>query len=188
MKTTPLYFVTSNNHKVREVSAFLNWPIEGVRADLDELQTTDLKELVTHKVRQAWAQVNAPVMVEDTALIFHAWGDLPGPFVRFFVERVGLDGMVRALSAFEDQRAEALCMIGLHDETGVRCFLGRASGRVVPPRGTQGFGWDALFLPEGSQLTYAEMTPEVKQRFSMRARALESLGAYLQDSKGEKGG
>ena len=183
MKLSPLYFVTSNIHKIREVSTSLRWPVEGVRAHLDELQTTDLQELATHKVMQAWEQVNAPVMVEDTALVFHAWGGLPGPFVRYFVDQVGLEGMVRSLAGFEDQSAEALCMFALHDGEQVRCFQGRMPGRIVSPRGEHGFGWDAIFQPEGSELTYGEMTPDLKQRYSMRARALEPLGAFLRSNQ-----
>jgi non-canonical purine NTP pyrophosphatase (RdgB/HAM1 family) len=174
-----LCFVTSNPHKLREASAYLPLPVEGVPAELDELQTTDLRALVGHKTEQAFVQVRRPVIVEDTVLEFHAWQALPGPFSKYFVENLGLEGMVRALSAFSDRSAEAVSGVGYHDGRTVRYFEGRVSGQVVAPRGGGGFGWDPLFQPDGWALTYGEMSAEQKRSCSMRIRALEALAAHL---------
>ena len=58
----------------------------------------------------------------------------------------------------------------------VETFRGEAHGRLVfPPRGTQGFGYDPIFLPEGGALTYGEMAPEDKHRISHRAVAFAQL-------------
>ena len=67
------YFVTSNQNKVREIREILQVPTESISLDLDELQTTDLDELITHKLMQAYQYVQQPVFVEDTALYFSAW-------------------------------------------------------------------------------------------------------------------
>ena len=80
--------------------------------DLQEIQTTDLRELVTNKLQQAYEKLQAPVIVEDTSLYFEAWNELPGPFVKWFLECLGLAGMVRALSTFEDKSALAVCCLG----------------------------------------------------------------------------
>lgn len=179
MPPARLTFVTGNAGKLREASAWLHLPVDGVAAALDELQTTDLGELVRHKAAQAWAQVGRPVMVEDTALVFRAWEALPGPFVKFFLAHLGLEGMVRALEPFPDKSAEAVCAVGYHDGTAVHVFTGRVAGRIVPPRGDHGFGWDPLFQPDGSDRTYGEMPTDEKARYSMRARALAALAAHL---------
>ncbi len=119
------------------------------------------------------------MLVEDTALVFAAWGSLPGPFVRFFLEALGPEGMVRALAPFGDRRAEAVSALGYHDGGTVHCFEGRVRGAIVAPRGRHGFGWDPIFGPEGTARTFAEMAPAEKQRHSMRARALAALAAHL---------
>ena len=174
-----LRFVTSNRDKLREASELLRRPLLVVNLELEELQTTDLELLVRHKALQAFRRLRAPLIVEDTALVFKAWRALPGPFVKFFVEHLGLEGMVNALSPFENWDAEALCGVGYHDGERVHYFEGRTQGAIVAPAGRSGFGWDPIFRPEGAACTFAEMSPEEKHRYSMRAAAMKALAAHL---------
>ena len=174
-----LRFVTSNRDKLREASELLRRPLTAVSAELEEIQTTDLEQLVRHKTLQAYRGLRRPLIVEDTALVFKAWKELPGPFVKFFLENLGLDGLVDALSAFENWDAVAISGVGYHDGGAVHYFEGRVEGQIVAPRGAGGFGWDAIFRPLGAERTYAEMAPEEKHRHSMRAAALKALADHL---------
>ncbi|HKI99875.1 MAG TPA: non-canonical purine NTP pyrophosphatase [bacterium] len=178
---TPLVFVTTNAGKLREARDWLSTPVEGVDLELDELQTTDLDALTRHKTEQAYARLGRPLLVEDTALTFAAWGALPGPFIKFFLSELGTRGIVQALQPFGDDRAECTCTVGYHDGGAVHLFTGRVTGRIVPPRGEQGFGWDPIFEPEGVPRTFGEMALAEKQRHSMRARAFSALAAYLHE-------
>ncbi|MFA6383501.1 MAG: non-canonical purine NTP pyrophosphatase, partial [Parcubacteria group bacterium] len=81
-------FITGNQSKADYLANYLGLPIDHVKIDLDEIQSLDLKEIVTHKVRQAYQKVKKPVIVEDVSLEFKALGGLPGPFIRFFVENM----------------------------------------------------------------------------------------------------
>jgi inosine/xanthosine triphosphate pyrophosphatase family protein len=81
-------FITGNQHKADYLSKYLGYPVDHVKLDLDEIQSTDLKAIVEHKVRQAFGLVRKPVIVEDVSLEFEALGGLPGPFIKFFVEHV----------------------------------------------------------------------------------------------------
>ncbi|MGH7961387.1 MAG: non-canonical purine NTP pyrophosphatase, partial [Candidatus Binatia bacterium] len=80
-------------------------------------------------------------------------------------------------------------LFGYYDGTSLRVFPGVAAG-IVPevPRGTNGFGWDAIFQPVGSDRTFAEMTAEEKDHFSMRRLALEQLrsSGLLETMKSEE--
>ena len=174
-----LRFVTSNRDKLREATELLRRPLIVVNLELDELQTTDLERLVRHKAQQAYRRLRSPLIVEDTALVFKAWGELPGPFVKFFLRHLGLEGMVDALSPFENWDAEAICGVGFHDGVQVRYFEGRTPGTIVAPAGRSGFGWDPIFRPEGARVTFAEMEAEEKHRLSMRAKAMRALAAHL---------
>jgi non-canonical purine NTP pyrophosphatase (RdgB/HAM1 family) len=81
---------------------------------------------------------------------------------------------------FGSARATAQTCIGYANEQGeIAFFEGIISGTVVAPRGTGGFGWDAIFQPTGSSKTFAEMTPQEKHQFSMRRIAIERLQQYL---------
>ena len=175
----PLAFVTSSAGKLREAEQWLEIPVEGIDLHLEELQTTDLGKLVRHKTEQAWSLTSRPVMIEDTALAFTAWGALPGPFVKYFLADLGTAGLVRALEPSGDFRALAISSIGYHDGESVHLFEGRMEGMIVPPRGERGFGWDPIFQPAGASATYGEMAPETKRLHSMRALAFQALAEFL---------
>lgn len=179
-----LRFVTSNPDKLREASQILRRPLMPVRLELEEIQTADLERLVRHKAQQAYRQVRLPLIVEDTALVFREWTALPGPFVKFFLRYLGLEGMVNALAPFDNWEADALCGVGYHDGQRVHYFEGRVPGIIVSPAGQQGFGWDPIFQPEGAQRTFAEMSGREKHAYSMRGRALAALADYLERPRG----
>src|SRR5574341_425487 len=174
-----LRFATKNADKVRECRQVLGLPIEAVPLDLVEIQSTSLERVVRVKAQYAFNKLQQPVFVEDTSLRFLAWGALPGPFIKHFVEHLGLTGMLDALSPSKHWGAEAACGIGWHDGKAVHYFEGRQLGMVVYPIGTGGFGWDPIFRPSGSGRTYAEMSPEEKSERSMRSLALRQFADFL---------
>ncbi|MBF0279621.1 MAG: non-canonical purine NTP pyrophosphatase [SAR324 cluster bacterium] len=176
---TRIYFVSSNSKKYSEFKEMINFPIEIIDIDLEEIQTSDMDKLLKHKVRQAYYAVKAPVIVEDTALYFNAWNRLPGPLIKWFLKELGVNQLVQALSSFKDKSARAVCSIGYMDGDVIRVFDGMIEGKIVTPSGNYGFGWDCIFQPEGSTLTFAEMRPGEKNRFSMRQKALEEFNFFL---------
>jgi XTP/dITP diphosphohydrolase len=180
----PLRFVTSSEQKVKEASMVLPFPVQRITVKLHELQSTDVEAIVRFKAEQAWRQVQAPVIVEDTGLRFLAWRQLPGPLIKHFVENLGLLGIVDALSPSKDWRAEAITGVGYCDGGEVHYFEGRVQGLIVLPVGREAFGWDAIFRPNGSGRTYAEMPREEKIAHSMRTEALRKLAAFLAEQHG----
>ena len=127
-----LHFVTSNPNKFRELFELLECNLNRVELDLQEIQTTDLHELVKFKLRQAYEQVQAPVIVEDTSLYFEAWNELPGPLVKFFLKNLGLYGMVRVLDEFNNKSASAACCLGFtKDGKSMHLFEGKVKGVIV---------------------------------------------------------
>ena len=127
-----LHFVTSNHNKFRELSGLLEFKLFPLELDLQEIQTTDLNELVKFKLRQAYEHVQAPVIVEDTSLYFEAWNYLPGPLVKFFLKNIGLSGMVRALDKFNNNSASAACCLGFtKDGKSIHLFEGKVKGCLL---------------------------------------------------------
>lgn len=91
-------------------------------------------------------------------------------------------GLFRMLAGFEDKSAYALCTFAYHSghpDDSVQLFHGRTEGQIVDPRGPRDFGWDPCFQPSGYELTYAEMSKELKNNISHRSRALHALKEYL---------
>ena len=112
--------------------------------------------------------------------------DLPGPYIKWFLEDLGHDGLNKLLHGFDDTRAYAMTIIGFCAGPGqeVKLFEGRTEGNIVPARGSLDFGWDPLFVPTAEEQgnggkTYAEMTKDEKNAISHRGRAFEKFRAYL---------
>jgi len=89
--------------------------------DLDEIQSLNLREIVEHKVRQAYDKIKNPVLVEDVSLEFTALGRLPGPFIRFFVEEMSMEQICSLLDG-KERFAIARCMFGYYDGTQLEVF------------------------------------------------------------------
>ena len=175
-----LHFATSNPNKLRELSELLEHQLESFPLDLQEIQTTDLQELVKNKLQQAYEHIQAPVIVEDTSLYFEAWNELPGPLVKWFLQNLGLAGMVSALYGFDNKSAHAVCCLGFtNDGKSMHLFEGKVKGSIVEGRGSINFGWDAIFQPAGHQQTFGEMTPEEKHRLSPRGKAAAKFKYFL---------
>jgi non-canonical purine NTP pyrophosphatase (RdgB/HAM1 family) len=161
-----------------EVERLLGQRVTRASLALDEIQAIALEPVVIHKVKHAYAHVRQPVLVEDTGLQFAAWHGLPGALVKWFLVALGTDGLCRLLHDEANRAAIASTLFAYYDGTLLRVFPGMVMGSIPhTPRGSGGFGWDAIFQPLESERTFAEMRPEEKDRFSMRRLALEQLRA-----------
>lgn len=184
-----IYFATGNKKKLEEVVAILEaghklpFSVQPAAVDLPELQG-DPEEIAAEKCRLAVEKLQAAVMVEDTCLCFNALKGLPGPYIKWFLQRLGHDGLNRMLVGFDDKTAYAQCTFAYSAGPGCEpiVFVGRTDGRIVPARGPPDFGWDPIFEPSGFDQTYAELDKQVKNGISHRYRSLDKLRAYLLDS------
>lgn len=182
--TLVLPIATTNPHKVSQLRVHLGVAVRQVAIDLPEIQAIDVKQVIEAKAREAFRQIGEPVLVEDTGLYFEAWKGLPGALVRWFLQSVGPDGICKMLANETNRSARAETCLGLFDGKGFHSFGGVVEGMVVSsPRGEHGFGWDSIFMPEGSEKTFAEMAPEEKVEVDMRRIAALQLRAYLETAK-----
>ncbi|MCY4389823.1 MAG: non-canonical purine NTP pyrophosphatase [Desulfurellaceae bacterium] len=171
-----LTFISGNTNKVRECERLLGATLAYESLPLDEIQSIDSLPVVEHKARLAYAALKRPVLVEDTGLAFAAWTGLPGALIKWFLNSLGTEGLCRLMRAETNRAATAATLLGYCDGESVRTFAGTVQGSIPDyPRGTDGFGWDAIFQPEASVLTFAEMSAAEKDRFSMRRKALEAF-------------
>jgi len=122
-----------------------------------------------------------PLFVDDVALHIEAWNGFPGPFIKHLLEAVGSEGIVKMMKDETKRGVIAKAAIGFHNGKEVVTFVGEVKGTLAPePRGEGGWGWDPLFIPNHTNKTYAEMTPEEKNAVSHRRAALEEFKKYLQ--------
>merc|ERR1712137_1477145 len=185
MSNVPLTFVTGNAGKLREFIKIMgNVDVVSNKVDLPELQE-DPDDISREKCKLAAEAVKGPVCVEDTCLCFNALNGLPGPYIKWFLDGVGHEGLNKMLAGFEDKTAYALCTFSYTAGPGEEIFVfrGETPGTIVPARGPNTFGWDPIFLPDGFDKTYAEMDSDTKNTISHRGRALEKLKKYFTDNQ-----
>ncbi|MDO8654893.1 MAG: RdgB/HAM1 family non-canonical purine NTP pyrophosphatase [bacterium] len=176
----PEFFATNNENKLREVNEILGRNLEQISVELFEPQSVDVETVVREKAEDAFHKTGKFVLVEDTSLEFAAWNGLPGALIKWFLGTVGNDGILRMLTGEANRKATAKTVVGFFDGTRVRMFIGSVSGTIPEVvRGTGGFGWDSIFVPDGHDKSFAEMTPAEKNTISMRKLALERMKTEL---------
>ena len=175
---THFALVTGNENKWREAQRLLGRPLERVALDVPEIQAATSREVAREKAAAAYAELGRPLIVEDAGLEFAALGGFPGPFIKYWEQLGGLASMCRALDGFGPggRAATAVCVLAVATEAGVEVVEGRSDGTIaLAPRGANGFGWDAIFIPEGHERTFGEMSAAEKDALSHRRRAWEAL-------------
>lgn len=181
----PIVFVTGNAKKLEEFIAILgkNFPQQIIsrKIDLPEYQG-EIDDICRNKCRAAAKVVKGPVIIEDTCLCFNALKGLPGPYIKWFLEKLGPEGLHKMLDGWQDKSAEAVCTFAYcsgEANAEVHLFQGRTQGIIVNPRGPRDFGWDPCFQPLNMDKTYAELSKEEKNKISHRSRAMELLKDYF---------
>ena len=124
------------------------------------------------KAKRAYEAIGKPVVVEDVSAGLEKLGGLPGPFVKFFIKKLG-DDVLFQMADKENEPAIVSCSIAYYDGKDLLTVRGDVNGTVVASRGNNGFGFDKTFVPEGQDLTYAEMTSEQKDNVSHRSVAIK---------------
>jgi XTP/dITP diphosphohydrolase len=176
----PQYFATGNQNKLREVNSILGKNLEHIELDLVEPQAVDVAEVVKDKARDAFEQTGKLVLVEDTSLEFACWNGLPGALVKWFMDSIGNEGILKMMANEDNRVATAKTAVAFFDGTTAQVFTGEVTGTIPTEiKGTSGFGWDPIFVPDGHTKSFAEMTPEEKNEVSMRRMALNKLNSHF---------
>lgn len=149
---------------------------------------TSFLENALIKARAAHAHTGLPSIADDSGLAVEILGGSPGIFTAIWAG--GRDNVAnrRLLLAqlqdigSEHRQAAFVCTLALVSDQGEASFTGIWSGSVATEeRGTNGHGYDPVFIPEGFEVTAAELEPEVKNAFSHRAQAVAQLAAFLRE-------
>lgn len=184
-----LTFVSGNKVKVKEVKKILGFPILVKDVELDEIQEAEIEKVAIDKAIQAFNKFKTPIFIDDVGLYVKVWNNFPGPLIKWILKAGGGNASVllKMLEGVNEREATAKSVIAYHDGVKTHVFLGEVSGTVVDRIKGNGFGWDAVFVPEGSNKTYGEMTFEEKNRNSHRKIALEKFREYLDSQIEQKG-
>ena len=150
--------------------------------DLPEIQSLDPEEVIRYKLAEARRQTTSALMVEDTSFVMHCFGQLPGPFIKWFlISCGGPPGLYQLAYDMMDFAAVATTVIGYSNHMGdLTYYRGDVPGKIVSPRGDNGFLWDTIFQPDGHTQTFAQMTMTQKNRISHRGIALDKMRKHFE--------
>jgi len=191
MATHTLIFASNNQHKVDEIKkiittgfTILTLADAGINIDIAEPHDT-LEANASEKATVIHKLTNQNCFSEDTGLEVTALKGEPGvKSARYAGEsrdvNANIDKLLHNLQGQHDRRARFRTVVALMWHTHEYCFEGECTGKIIDaPRGGQGFGYDAVFVPDGSDKTFAEMTMDEKNRFSHRRKAIDKLVHFL---------
>jgi len=186
-----LIFATNNQHKVDEIRSIITDKFQivtlkeaGIDIDIPEPHPT-LEENASEKSKVIYALTGINCFSEDTGLEVYALNGEPGvKSARYAGEDrsfdANIDKLLSNLAAKADRSARFRAVISLLIDGHETLFEGVCEGRITMERhGNKGFGYDPVFIPDGSDRSFAEMSMEEKTKYSHRARAVEKLVAFL---------
>ena len=190
-----IIFATNNAHTLSEVQAVLGDGFElvtprmcGVEEDIPETAAT-LEGNASQKSHYLYEKTGLDCFADDTGLEVEALGGEPG----VHSARYATDGhdfaannhlLLKNLAGKENRRARFRTVISLIEGGEEHLFEGIVEGRIIDHEsGEEGFGYDPLFVPDGFDRTFAEMTAEEKNAVSHRGRAVRKLVAYLHEKQ-----
>jgi XTP/dITP diphosphohydrolase len=186
-----IVFATNNENKLREINHILGDSFKLL--SLRDLRIEDvipeneptLEGNALNKARHVYSIVKMSVFADDTGLEIDALDGKPGVHsARFAGEardsNANIEKVLLLLDAATDRRARFRTVIALIIDGKEFLFEGKVEGRIIRERrGIEGFGYDPVFVPEGSNRTFAEMPLVEKNLISHRARAFEKLREFL---------
>ena len=194
-----IVFATNNNHKLSEIQDILGNTIEvkslkdiGCHVDIPETGTT-LEENAQIKANYVWDNFQTMVFADDTGLEIDALNGEPGVYSARYAGGEGHDSeaniqkVLANLQGVENRKARfrtVIAFIYKDKKTGnktTKLIEGIVNGSIITEkRGEAGFGYDAIFVPEGYDKTFGELGMDIKNSISHRARAVQQFAKELQ--------
>jgi XTP/dITP diphosphohydrolase len=195
-----IVLATRNKNKVEEIREILKMYLgDEIFSQIELLSSADFQipeieedgetyeENALKKAREVYKFTKLPSLADDSGIEVEILGGRPGVFSARYAGEGATDEennkkLLKELEnvPIEKRKAKFKCVIAYVDSVEERIFYGETSGKVIfEPLGDGGFGYDPLFLPDGFDLTYAQLPGEVKNRISHRSKALQKFAEFL---------
>ena len=193
-----IVFATNNAHKLEEIRAILGHShdilsLNDIQCHADIPETADtLEGNALQKARYVWDHYHLSVFADDTGLEVDALGGAPGVYSARYAGGAGHDSeanmakLLREMHGHTDRTARFRTVIALILADGSdkgfseHLFEGKVEGRIATERqGSEGFGYDPLFVPDGYGESFAQLGTAIKNRISHRAHAVARLTDFL---------
>ncbi|MBQ6064685.1 MAG: non-canonical purine NTP diphosphatase [Prevotella sp.] len=189
-----IVFATNNKHKLDEIRKILSDKFEivslhDIGCDVDIPETGDtLEDNALMKAEYVKQHYGLDCFADDTGLEVEALDGEPGVHSARYAEwtdhdsEANMDKLLGKLGNNNNRKARFRTVIALLFNGETHLFDGIVNGNIISERhGTEGFGYDPIFVPDGYEQTFAELGMEIKNQISHRARAVNKLAVFLND-------
>ena len=183
-----IYFITSNKGKVWEAKQkFSNLNIDIIQKDLGypEIQADSLEEVALFGANHVQKIFDKPFILEDAGLFIDSLKGFPGVYSAYVYYKIGLAGILKLLDSKKNRNATFRSVYAF-GKSGRKplLFIGECKGTIShEEKGTHGFGYDPIFIPQGESMTFAQMQTNQKNLISHRGDSLNKLIDFFKNMK-----
>jgi XTP/dITP diphosphohydrolase len=179
-----LYFITGNKGKFKEAEdklKHLDIKLIQLKLEYPEIQSSDLREIALYGLNFCSERFKSPFFLEDSGLFISELNSFPGPYSRYVRDTIGNDGILKLLLGVTNRNAYFKSVVALY-KNGPHIFEGVSMGKISNEiRGQGGFGYDPIFIPNGSSKTFGEASTQEKNMCSHRGKALDAMVRHLEN-------
>ena len=184
MNPGSLLFVTGNKNKFTEAQSILKRvgiTIEQYPTRPIEIQSNSLNDIARDSCRQALLEADQPLFVEDAGMFINHYNGFPGPYSAYVLHTISNPGILKLMEGVKNRTAVFRSVIAYGEsKQEIRLFEGRTDGAISRRIRGSHWGFDPIFIPkEGDGSTYSEMSTEMKNRISHRAKSLAKFATWL---------
>jgi len=182
-KSYDLVFVSSNKNKYKEAKEILaqfNIRLGFLKFSAVEIQSHSIGQIAKQKALDAYKKCRFAVIVEDDGLFVNSLKGFPGPYSSYVFKTIGNAGIVNLVKMKKNADFVSVIAFCDHNKKPI-LFEGKTRGRIsAKPKG-RGWGYDPIFIPNGKNKTYAEMSE--KNTVSHRYDALKKFASWFSDRR-----
>lgn len=185
----PLFIVTTNAHKVKEIRAILSEnkiKIIQKKLEIVEPDYDTLEEVAIAKATQAFEKIKKPLIVEDTGVFFEGYNKFPGQIAKRVYLGIGFSGLLSLIRATKNKKAHfktVICFVAA--KNSFKLFSGTLNGRLIEKvvnKEKNRLPYEKIFIPKGHSKTLVELDLNEKNKISHRAKATRKLGKWLEEN------
>lgn len=152
-------FITSNENKFKEAKEILKNSgirIRHIKKTYSEIRADDVKQVALESAKSLFLKFKKPLIVEDSGLFIPSLNGFPGAYSAWVYKKIGNQGIINLLKG-KPRRAYFKSCVAYADSKIIKTFCGKVLGKISKrERGTGGFGYDPIFVPNGKRQTFGE--------------------------------
>jgi XTP/dITP diphosphohydrolase len=176
-QSSDLFFVSSNRHKYQEAKKILQSfgiNLKFLKYELEEIQSSSLKEIASKKAIQAFQKCKKPIIIEDDGLFINSLGGFPGPYSSYVFKTIGNNGILQLLK--KNREAKFISIVSYHDDKNYKLFEANIDGTISNSQNGTSWGYDPIFIPKNFSKTFAQLN--TKNDLSHRYKALKKFSNW----------